>query len=102
MGREFTRGDKLIYILNYVWTGAWTLVFIIGTIYNLNHDVSDATWMQFWRIFIVIHLAMTVVSIVWFTTGGMIDMKRMIIRLKTMNRDAGDDGFITNGGSSDD
>jgi solute:Na+ symporter, SSS family len=101
MGREFTRGDKIIYILNYTWTGAWTLVFIIGTIYNLHHDVSDATWMQFWRIFLVIHLAMTVVSIVWFTTGGMIDMKRMIKRLRTMNRDVQDDGFINKKGVSD-
>ena len=47
MGEEFTKGDKLIYILNYVWTGIWTLVFIVGTIYNLSNEVSDASWMFF-------------------------------------------------------
>ncbi len=95
MGREFTRGDRFIYIINYIWTGGWTLVFIIGTIYNLHHDVADATWMQFWRIFLWIHLAMTVISIAWFTTGGFIDLRRMVRRLKTMQRDEQDDGYIT-------
>ena len=37
MGREFTRGDKLIYILSYAWTGLWTLIFIGGTIWNVVH-----------------------------------------------------------------
>ncbi|MBC8478303.1 sodium:solute symporter [bacterium] len=101
MGREFTRGDKFIYLINYIWTGAWTIVFITGTIYNLHHDVTDETWMQFWRIFLVIHLVMTVISIIWFTTGGFIDLKRMIRRLQTMNRDHQDDGFIKQAGAGD-
>ena len=32
MGKEFTKNDKLIFIINYVWTGVWTLIFIFGTI----------------------------------------------------------------------
>ncbi len=47
MGKEFTRGDKIIYICNYVWTGAWLLIFAVGTIYNLTHDVDDLAWSQF-------------------------------------------------------
>ena len=35
MGKEFTRGDKFIYIVNYVWTLSWTILFIVGTVYNL-------------------------------------------------------------------
>ena len=48
MGKEFTRTDRLIYILNYAWTGIWTLVFIIGTVYNISNEVSAASWMAFW------------------------------------------------------
>jgi len=95
MGKEFTKFDKFIYIANYVWTFGWTIVFIIGTIYNLSHDVSDSGWMQFWKIFLLIHIALAVVSIIWFTIGGVIDLKVMIKKLRTAVRDEKDDGFIS-------
>ncbi len=94
MGKEFTKFDKFIYIVNYIWTFGWTIVFIMGTIYNLSHDVSDTSWMVFWRIFLIIHIIICLISIFWFTGGGFIDLKRMLNRLKTMDRDETDDGFI--------
>ncbi|MFH1688243.1 MAG: sodium:solute symporter [bacterium] len=94
MGKEFTRGDKFIYIMNYFWTGGWTLVFLIGTVYNLTHDSTDDSWMQFWRIYLQIHIAVAAVVIVWFAIGGFRDLKRMISRLRIMKRDDSDDGFI--------
>jgi len=94
MGREFTRGDKFIYIVNYIWTGGWTLVFIVGTIYNLTYEVSDESWMDFWKVYLVIHLGLAVISIVWFGIGGMIDLKKMVARLRTAARDDSDDGFV--------
>ena len=97
MGKEFTRFDKFIYILNYVWTGGWTLVFIVGTIYNLTYDVSDDAWMDFWRIYLLIHVALAVIVVFWFATGGLRDLRDMISRLRTMKRDDTDDGFIPRG-----
>ena len=94
MGDEFTKGDKLIYILNYVWTGIWTLVFIIGTAYNLSNDVSDATWMAFWKNYIYIHIVISLSMIVWFTIGGFRDLKIMMERLNTDHRDHDDDGWV--------
>jgi SSS family solute:Na+ symporter len=94
MGKEFTRFDKFIYIVNYVWTLGWTLVFIIGTILNLNHEVSDDTWMSFWRIFVVIHVGLATVTILWFAFGGLRDLKAMFSRLSEMKRDDSDDGFV--------
>ena len=94
MGKEFTRNDKIIYIVNYVWTGAWTTVFIVGTVYNLSHPVLDQAWMNFWNIYLKIHLALAALTIVWFTIGGFRDLKKMIRRLQTMTRDDSDDGFV--------
>jgi len=94
MGREFTRGDKFIYIVNYVWTGGWTLVFIFGTIYNLTWEVSDETWMSFWNIYLLIQLGLALVVTVWFAIGGYKDIVTMIQRLRTEQRDDRDDGFI--------
>jgi SSS family solute:Na+ symporter len=94
MGREFTKFDKFIYISNYIWTGGWTIVFIVGTIYNLSHETGDIAWMKFWRIYLLIQIALAVVSIIWFTLGGFKDLNGMIKRLRTMKRDDRDDGYV--------
>ena len=95
MGKEFTKADKLIYILNYVWTGMWTLVFIIGTAYNLYNDVSNAAWMSFWKNYIFIHIFMATITLIWFTIGGFNDLKIMMAKLSSDHRDHEDDGWVS-------
>jgi SSS family solute:Na+ symporter len=97
MGKEFTRGDKIIYIGAYTWTFVWTVVFLIGTYINLTSEVSDAAWMNFWRTFILINIAVSAFVILWFAIGGTRDLKDMLRRLHTMVRDHRDDGFVTGG-----
>jgi len=94
MGEEFTKTDKLIYVVNYIWTGLWTLVFIVGTVYNLNNNVSDHTWMTYWKYYIFIHIGFSLITIVWFTIGGFRDLKSMMSRLKITVRDHRDDGWV--------
>jgi len=101
MGKEFTKSDKLIYIVNYAWTGMWTLVFIIGTIYNLSNPVSNSSWMVYWKYYIYINIAVCSVIIVWFTLGGISDLRNMITSLKTENRDHGDDGWVDRAGEEE-
>ena len=96
MGKEFTKNDKLIYVLNYAWTGFWTLVFIVGTVYNLSNSVSDDAWMKFWEYYIYIHLVLSGIVLVWFTIGGFNDLKNMITSLQSEIRDHGDDGWVDN------
>lgn len=96
MTKEFTRGDKLIYIATYTWTFLWVVVFIIGTIYNLTHNVSNEAWMKFWEVYVWIYLIVSIIVIVWFTIGGVINLKEMVTALKTMKRDHVDDGFVIN------
>lgn len=94
MGKEFTRGDKIIYVGAYTWTFAWTVVFVIGSYFNLTSEVSDATWMSFWRTFILINIVVSGLVIIWFAIGGSRDLKDMLRRLSTMVRDHKDDGFV--------
>ncbi|MFC2158121.1 sodium:solute symporter [Acidobacteriota bacterium] len=94
MGQEFTRGDKVIYIATYTWIFIWVLIFLFGTIFNLTHDVSDSSWMSYWKYFVLIHSIVSVIVIIWFTIGGVIDLKSMLKRLSSMKRDEKDDGFL--------
>jgi SSS family solute:Na+ symporter len=94
LGKEFTRGDKIIALATYAWMFGWTVVFLVGSIYNLTHDVSNTPWMQFWKIYVWVYLVTSVIVIVWFSAGGIINLKEMIGLLKTIKRDDRDSGFV--------
>jgi SSS family solute:Na+ symporter len=94
MGREFTRGDRAIYIASYLHTAFWIVVFIIGTVYNLHHDVPDEAWARFWKVYFFIQVAVSLFVIVWFSVGGFRDISEMLRRLRVMRRDALDDGTV--------
>jgi SSS family solute:Na+ symporter len=99
IGREFTRGDKVLYLVTYAWTGIQFVVFVVGTIYNLSHPgvVDNAAWTTYWKVMLVVQIVLSVVVIVWFTIGGFSDLRSMFRRLRTMRRDEADDGFVADG-----
>jgi len=94
MGKEFTKNDKLIYIFNYIWAFGWILVFIIGTVYNLSNEVSNQSWMNFWKYYLLINIVMSFICIIWFTWGGFKDLAIMMKRLSQTERDHTDDGWV--------
>ena len=94
IGKEFTFGDKVIYIGSYLWIFAWLFVFIIGTIYYFVNGIPDEGWMKFWYIYLIIYTVVSIIVIFWFATGGIIDLKNMFHRLKTMTKDASDNGTV--------
>lgn len=96
MGKEFTIGDKIIYIITYSWIFSWAIVFVLGTIYYFSQGISDKSWMNFWMIYLKINLIAAVIVVVWFSVGGFRDMARMLKDLKTIKRDDQDDGFVGN------
>ncbi len=92
--KEFTRSDKGIVIATYAWTAIWTVVFVIGTIYNLTTEVKNESWLNFWRIYTWIYLFTSIIVTIWFTWGGLKNLKEMIHSLRTMVRDHKDSGFV--------
>jgi SSS family solute:Na+ symporter len=94
MGKEFTRGDKFIYILSYAWITVWTLIFIVGTIYNFTHDVPDTHWFSYWKYYVIIYASVSAVVVLWFSIGGFIDLRSMFKKLSEMKRDDTDDGYV--------
>jgi SSS family solute:Na+ symporter len=93
--REFTKGDKLIYAVTMGWTLLWVLVFFAGTIYYFVSDgISNAAWMNFWMTYTWIFLIASIVVTVWFTIGGIKNLREMISALRHMVRDHSDSGFV--------
>jgi solute:Na+ symporter, SSS family len=98
---EFGRRDKFLYLLTWGWNLSWVAVFLVGTIYFLTRNVQDGDWSQwdglwlgFWHTKIWIELSVAVVVIVWFTLGGVRDVKRLLNSLSRNKADDDDDGFI--------
>ncbi|MDZ7292223.1 MAG: sodium:solute symporter [candidate division KSB1 bacterium] len=94
MGKEFTRGDKIIYIASYVWIFLWFIVFIVGTVYNFSHAVSDEMWMKFWYVYLAFNIAAATAVVIWFTIGGIKNLREMFADLSTRLRDHSDDGRV--------
>ncbi len=94
IGKEFSKGDIFLYFGSYTWIFVWALVFIVGTIYYFMHGITDAAWMKFWYIFLIIYVVMSIVVVIWFGFGGFKDIRDMLNRLKTLVRDDRDNGTV--------
>ena len=94
IGKEFIIEDKIIYLVSFVWNILFTLVFVFGTMYNLSNDVSDESWMIYWKYQLYINIIFSFIIIIWFTIGGFIDIKKMFKSLSSSKRDHEDSGFV--------
>ncbi len=94
MGKEFTRGDKVIYLATYAHTAIWITIFVVGTVYNLHHEVADERWASFWKVYFYIQVTISIFVMIWFSIGGFRDIAAMLRRLRVMKRDAMDDGTV--------
>ena len=98
--KEFTRRDRILYLASIGWILLWTVVFIVGTAYNLIYarvtgtKVSDAAWMSFWHFIVWMAIALAIITTVWLTAGGIYDLRLMFRRLRTVARDHADDGTV--------
>ena len=98
---EFGRRDRILYVATWGWSLGWVLVFIAGTVYFLTRRVEggdwsrwDPSWLRFWEVKTWIDIAVGAVVIVWFTWGGVFDVRRLLRDLKARPADAGDDGVV--------
>ena len=94
MGREFTRGDKFIYIISYAWIFLWTVVFAVGTLWNISRPVSDSAWGAYWHSYVLIFAVASALVVVWLSIGGFRDLRAMFRELSVLKRDDRDHGFI--------
>lgn len=91
-GEEFSNIDRMIYLITYIWIFAWLAVFIIGTILNFTHDLSNQQWMVFWKFWTISNLITAIGVFIWFTFGGIKNLSSMFKRLDTLERDDTDNG----------
>jgi SSS family solute:Na+ symporter len=94
--KEFTRGDKILSIGVFSWSMLWFSVFIVGTLWNFVDRWPIEWWSNYWHIQgVILPLIIGIITTIWFTWGGIRDLKKLFHSLKTVKRDAHDDGSVT-------
>ncbi len=98
--REFTAGDKIIYMATIFWTLLWFGFFLWFTIQHFTVGVSNSQWLALWHFKIYLTLILGVGCTVWFLIGGIRDSIQLFIALKNAVRNDADDGSVVNGGNA--
>ncbi|MDX2472926.1 MAG: sodium:solute symporter [Candidatus Krumholzibacteria bacterium] len=98
---EFSRRDKILYLATYAWSLGWVLVFIVGTVFFLTREINngdwsayDSLWLGFWHTKLWLELGISAVVIVWFTIGGVRDIKALLRGLDQRSAVEQDDGIV--------
>jgi SSS family solute:Na+ symporter len=92
---NFTLGDKFIAGSLFAWSLSWFVVMVVGTLWNLAAPWPAAWWSLFWHIAGVgIPAVMALVTAVWFTWGGLKDMRDLFRRLSVQRVNNLDDGTV--------
>jgi solute:Na+ symporter, SSS family len=96
MNKDFTVGDRIIYGAITSWTVISAIAFFVVLAYKLIFGISVAAWISFWHFYVWMILFLAIGTTIWFTWGGVIDLKKMFQRLSTLQRDENDNGSIRN------
>jgi SSS family solute:Na+ symporter len=97
LDEHFTRGDKFLAGGLFGWSMIWFGVFVVGTIWNLIAPWPIAVWSQFWFVVgIGIPIFFAFVTAIWFSWGGIRDMRLFFRRLKEQRVNTLDNGMVVN------
>lgn len=92
--KEFSRTDKIVYVVTIGWSIIWWLIFVVFTIYNMVVDVRSESWAAFWRFRVWLQFVLAVVCFVWFLGFGLRDLRNMLKDLASAKRNMLDDGMV--------
>jgi SSS family solute:Na+ symporter len=94
---NFSLGDKWIAGSLFGWSVLWFVVFVVGTIWNLSAPWPVSVWSAYWHITGVgLPILISVVTAIWFTWGGVKDIRSLFRRLREQTVNNLDDGTVVN------
>jgi SSS family solute:Na+ symporter len=92
---NFTRLDKITAGGIFWWAMAMLIINVVITVWNVFSPWQIAWWANYWMATaVIVPCIIAVITLVWFGIGGTIDMRDFFYTLRTMKRDARDDGRV--------
>ncbi len=102
---EFTRGDRALSYGVFAWTVITFGIWLTATVLNLIPALKwgGQGWALYFKINgIWIPFVVSVATSIWFSWGGIRDLRRLFRRLSGMDRNALDDGRVIGRQNADD
>jgi len=94
---HFTLADKWIAGGLFGWSVFWFGVFVVGTVWNVLAPWPTSAWSAYWHVTgIGIPIVFSFVTAIWFTWGGVRDIRRLFQRLRVQKVNDLDDGTVVN------
>lgn len=91
---HFTRTDKILAVALVVWNFGWFAIFLIITAIHFTVGTSPGLWERFWHTYILLYFGIGIPATIWFTIGGIHDIKALFRALEETVRDPNDDGRV--------
>ena len=102
---NYTRGDKILAWSVFLWSFGWgfLLCFVGIVIWNSFYPWPNHWWaIKFHITMLLVPGIVAVVSTIWFSIGGTVDLCRLFKRLKEKEDDYLDDGRVVKPVSAED
>jgi SSS family solute:Na+ symporter len=93
---DSSRADKLQCLILFSWSALWTTAFVIVTTWNLIRPWPTGWWIN-WTLWtsVILAFVISIVTTVWFTWGGLRDLRRLFVQLRAVPVNDLDDGRIS-------
>jgi Na+/proline symporter len=92
--KDFSFLDKILYTFVSSWSFIVSGVFLIGLALNKTGVVKLDHWKAFWHLYVLLSVGLGIITTIWFTIGGCVDLADLLRRLKHRTRDEHDDGSV--------
>jgi hypothetical protein len=94
---EFSFGDKFLAGGLLLWNLGWFTCFVVFSILNAISPFGTVWWANFWHFYMMLAIGLSIPAIIWFTVGGVIDLRGLFHVLGTAVRNDSDDGTVSAG-----
>jgi SSS family solute:Na+ symporter len=92
---NFTFWDKFVTATLFIWSVAWLLITVGGSVWNSIAPWPTAWWLNYWMVAgIGIPIAVATITFVWFGIGSVFDLRDFFRTLRTTKRNLLDDGSV--------
>ncbi|MFA5688840.1 MAG: hypothetical protein WC959_06815 [Kiritimatiellales bacterium] len=92
---EFSLRDKLVYVLVTIWTVGLFAIFVAVTLIGKIKGLPIEFWAAWWKYYVYVTLFLGIVTTIWFSIGGIKEIREMFRMLSTSERDNSDDGSVS-------
>jgi solute:Na+ symporter, SSS family len=93
---HYSRADRRLSLLLLAWTSITFGAFVVIVLLNaFGPRWSERAWWNYFSVLnIYVPLVIGAITTVWFTRGGLRDLRRLFDKLRHGARDADDSGFV--------